>query len=94
MTTTLEATSSYSPTADAVESRLQDETVILHLGSGIYFGLDAVGTVIWEQLQQSQSPRDICAFLRATFPDAPDTLESDVTAFLQDLLTHELIVAD
>ena len=94
MTTTLDFATPYSPTDDAVESRLQDETVILHLGSGTYFGLDAVGTVIWEQLQNSQSPEAICAHLRATFPDAPDTLEQDVSSFLQDLLTHELIVAE
>lgn len=94
MTSILETTISYTPTADAVESSLQDETVILHLGSGIYFGLDAVGTVIWEQLKQTRSPQAILAILRELYPDAPDTLEQDVSSFLQDLLTHELIVAE
>jgi hypothetical protein len=49
--------------------------------------------VIWEQLQHHQSPEAICAHLRATFPDAPASLEQDVAGFLADLLTHELIVA-
>ena len=93
MTATLDLATPYSPTSDAVESRLQDETVILHLGSGTYFGLNEIGTVIWEQLQNCQSPEAICAHLRATFADAPPTLEQDVTGFLADLLMNDLIVA-
>ena len=35
----------------AVESRVGEETVILHLGNDTYFGLDALGTRIWELLK-------------------------------------------
>ena len=93
MSTTLDTTSPYVPSPDAIESRLGEETVILHLTSGTYFGLDAVGTVVWEQLGQTDgmTPPDICAHVRSVFTDAPDTVDSEVTGFLEQLAEHGLI---
>jgi hypothetical protein len=89
----LDMTAAYVPCPDAMESRLGEETVILHLGSGTYFGLDAVGTLVWEAMAggQAATPADLCAHVRATFSDAPDTVEADVTAFLGQLVAHDLI---
>ena len=39
------------PSREAVESRVGEETVLLHLKSGTYFGIDAVGTRIWALLK-------------------------------------------
>jgi predicted Rdx family selenoprotein len=87
----LEETTLYRPHPEAMESRLGDETVILHLGSGTYFGLDAVGTIVWERLQKGATPAVICAHVREVFADAPDTVEADVTGFLAQLLDAALI---
>jgi len=93
MSTTLDVAASYLPSPDAIKSRLGDETVILHLTSGTYFGLDAVGTVVWEQLGQTDgmTPPDICAHVRSVFTDAPDSVDSEVTGFLEQLAEHGLI---
>lgn len=93
MSIRLDVTASYQPSQDAIESRLGEETVILHLASGTYFGLDAVGTVVWEQLGQTDgmAPTDICAHVRSVFTDAPDTVDSEVVGFLEQLAEHGLI---
>lgn len=91
MTTKLDPTARYAPHAQAMESRLGDETVILHLEQGAYFGLDAVGTVVWERLQGGDTPAAICAYVRANFDDVPETVEGDITAFLEALLEKSLI---
>ena len=91
MVASLHRSTPYVPSPEAMESRLGDETVILHLGSGTYFGLDAVGTVIWEHLQSSQTPDAVCMHVRAVFPDAPETMEAEVTGFMTQLLDHDLI---
>lgn len=89
---TLDMNATYVPCPDAMESRLGEETVILHLGSGVYFGLDAVGTLVWEAMAGGQAkPADLCAHVRSSFSDAPDTVEADVTAFLGQLVAHDLI---
>ncbi len=93
MNTKLDTTVPYVPSLDAIESRLGVETVILHLGSGTYFGLDAVGTVVWEQLGQTNgmTPLDICDHVRSVFANAPDTVETDVIGFLEKLAEHSLV---
>ncbi|WP_223428967.1 PqqD family protein [Tateyamaria pelophila] len=93
MTTKLDTATAYVPSPDAIESRMGEETVILHIVSGTYFGLDAVGTEVWDQLGQAggQSPADVCTHVRATFAGAPDSVESEVTGFLEQLAEHDLI---
>lgn len=71
--------------------RLGDETVILHLSRGIYFGLDAMGTIVWERLQEGDTPEAILAYIRANLSNVPGTVEAEVTHFLMQLLENELI---
>ena len=93
MSDPLDINAAYVPCKDAMESRLGEETVILHLVSGTYFGLDAVGTLVWGALSGGgvATPAALCAHVREAFTDAPATVEADVTAFLSDLLAHDLI---
>jgi hypothetical protein len=91
MNATLDLKAHYTPHTEAIESRLGDETVILHLERGIYFGLDAVGTIVWERLQAGDTPEAICAYVRASFDEVPGSVEDDITAFLGQLLENSLI---
>lgn len=78
-------------TEHALESRVGPETVILHLESGYYFGLDAVGTRVWELLKGGNTVDEICACLRKEFRGAGDGVDGDVMAFLDDLLANNLV---
>jgi hypothetical protein len=60
-------------------SDLAGETVILQLTSGVYYGLDAVGTWIWNQIQV---PRPVYAIRDALLAE----YEVDVQQCEQDLL--------
>lgn len=91
MTEPLDMTATYTVSAEAIESRLGDETVILHLGSGTYFGLDPVGTITWERLQEGDTPDAICAHIHEVFADVPDEVDADIATFLAKLLDHDLI---
>ena len=44
---------------DVVSRDLEGETVILNLDTGLYFGLDAVGTTIWNRIRERSSLRDV-----------------------------------
>lgn len=94
MAETLDMTASYAPSPDAMASRLGDETVILHLSRGTYFGLDAVGTVVWDALDKGvcATPSQVCAHVRSIFADAPDTVNADVISFLTLLTENDLIL--
>ena len=79
------------PSRDAVESRVGEETVLLHLKSGTYFGLDAIGTRIWELLKQGMIPAAICSQLQAEFEVERTVVEADVRRFLDDLKANDIV---
>ena len=79
------------PSRDAVESRVGDETVLLHLKSGTYFGLDEMGTRIWELLKQGMTPAAICARLEDEFEVERSVLEADTRRFLGDLKANDIV---
>ncbi len=78
---------------DAAASRVGDETVILHLVSGNYFGLDPVGTHIWEQLEAPSTLAALSANLHAEFEVDEPRLTADMNAFLRQMLENEIICA-
>ena len=80
-----------APSGDAIASAVGDETVILHLKNGAYYGLDAVGTRIWEMLKEGSSPADICARMADEYNVAPDVLEADVRRLLGELQASEIV---
>jgi len=77
--------------ADVVTRRLDDELVLLDLGSENYFGLDAVGTRIWELLASAPSVQDAYDELLTEYAVDADTLRGDVEKLLNELVGHGLI---
>ena len=80
-----------SPSPEAFENRVGDETVLLHLGNGTYYGLDAVGTVMWEMLKQGMVPRQICQAIAESYGIPLEQVETDARRFLSDLKDHGIV---
>lgn len=80
------------PSPDAAESAVGDETVLLHLVNGTYYGLDAVGTRIWAMLKDGDTPAAICARLVEDYGIDLTTAREDVCAFLTDLKAHDIVI--
>ncbi len=80
-----------APSGDAIASAVGDETVILQLKNGTYFGLDAIGTRIWRMLNDGVTATVICDRLGEEYDVAPDVLEADVRRLLAELQANEII---
>lgn len=79
---------------DAVTRHLDGETVIMHLESGTYFGLDPVGAHAWAAIEESRdgvSIRAVCDAISARFDAPDDVVERDILALSQELADHKLI---
>ena len=83
---------SLAPSGDAVESAVGDETILLHLKSGTYFGLDTMGTRIWTLLKDGMEPLAICERLSADHGADRQMVESDVREFLGELQANDIVV--
>ena len=81
------------PSPDAVESAVGDETVILHLKSGTYFGLDPMGTRIWAMLKEGVRIADISKRLTEEFDVSQDVAEADARRFLGELKANGIVEA-
>ena len=87
-------TSTVVASKNQVWCELVGEAVILHLKSGIYFGLDPVGARIWDLIQQPMTVECLLEQLVNEYEVRVDRCESDLFALLQDLATNELIVIE
>ena len=70
---------------------IDGEAVLLDIGRGTYFGLDPVGTRVWQALVDHGCARPVVEALLEEFDVAPATLESDIMQLLQELSTNNLI---
>ncbi len=76
---------------DQVSCALHGDTVILHLGSGTYYGLNAVGTAIWNLIQEPRTIEDIHHRLLQQYEANADECERDLLNLLDELEKARLI---
>jgi hypothetical protein len=79
---------------DVVFRELEGEIVLLNLATGVYFGLDAVGTRIWGLIDGRRSAADIVATLTSEYEVDGDTCGADLARFLDTLRDNELVERD
>ncbi len=78
---------------DHVMSRqVGEDTVILDLGSGTYFGLDPIGARVWQLLADGTNVKQVVTTLLAEFDVAPEQLQQDVEALVDDLVGRGLVL--
>lgn len=70
---------------------LHAETVILDFNKGAYFGLDEIGTLIWQQLQQPLTVEAVCDAVVEQYEVDRTTCEQDVIRLLEMLQAEGLI---
>lgn len=71
--------------SEQVSTRLDDETVLLELKKGTYYGLNAVGTVIWEMIQQPQSVESLYSAVLNQYNVEPETCKRDVLRLIEEM---------
>jgi hypothetical protein len=76
---------------DQVSCQLGEDTAILHLGSGVYYSLNAVGARVWSLLQEPVVVEQLRDRLLAEFEVPPDRLEGDLSQLLDGLAAAGLI---
>ena len=82
---------SFRISKNVMSRQVGNETVILDLETGIYFGLDAVGVAIWELLSKGNSLQRICDDLVAIYDVTPQQLAADVSKLARQLQEKRLI---
>lgn len=74
-----------------VACTVSGEVVILHLDDGVYYGLNPVGTRIWQLLEQPQRLEQIVDVIVAEFEVERDRCAADVRELLEELSARGLV---
>jgi hypothetical protein len=74
-----------------VSCRVDAETVILHFDKGLYFGLNDVGTFIWNQIQKPQKVQDIRDAILLEYQVSSEQCERDLLTLLGELSEKGLV---
>jgi len=70
---------------------LQGEAVLLNLDSGTYFGLDAVGTRMWQLILEHERLAEVVQSVVAEYEVAEENCSADLLALVRKLETQGLV---
>ena len=76
---------------EVLAQELAGETVLLDLASESYFGLDAVGTRVWQLLNEGAGQKELIDTLLEEYEVEREVLEKDVAELLDRLSEAGLI---
>jgi len=78
--------------ADTVFAQEVDgEMVLLDMESENYFGLDEVGTAIWQAMQEKETLQEVLDILMEQYEVEAEVLERDLSDFIGKLLESGLV---
>jgi len=79
---------------DALSSGVGKETLILDFTSGTYYGLNEVGSRIWELLQSPRTILDLCQQLREEYEVDAERCLGSVIRLVEEMAERGLVTVD
>ncbi len=80
-----------SQTEEIITSDMGGEIVMMSLENSAYYGLDTIGTRIWQLIEQPMAVSSVCDTLQTEFEVEPDHCRQDVLELLNHLHKEKLI---
>jgi len=78
---------------DVVSETIDGETVIINLFKGLYYNLNAIGSLTWTLLIESGFSVDkVIQYFSSQYPDFDDIRKAEIIALLKQLQDEDLIV--
>jgi hypothetical protein len=74
-----------------LSTEIQGETVILELSSGQYYGLNAVGSRIWQLIQSPMLVTQLVEQVLMEFEVSREELQRDIISLLEELRESHLV---
>ena len=72
-------------------SEIDDEVVMMNVDTGKYYGMDTVGSRIWELIAEEIQVREVINKLMEEYDVGEEQCEKDVLEFLNELYENKLV---
>ncbi len=76
---------------EQIATELNNTVVMMSAEQGKYYGLDGVGSRIWNLLEQPRRIMEVCAIIQDEFAVERETCERDVLDFVSRLVAANLL---
>ncbi len=78
---------------EVLSSKIDEEAILMSFEAESYFGLDPVGSRIWELLsKQAATANELVVLLMGEYEINETTCREDVQKFIDDMLAKKLIL--
>jgi hypothetical protein len=81
----------YIRNEETITGQLDSDLVMVDIEKGSYFSLNAVGTRIWELLENPLTVDELCHTLTEEFEVDDDQCHMEVVEYLAEMRKHDLI---
>lgn len=80
--------------SEVLSSKIDEEVVLMSIEAGFYFGLETVGSRIWELLSEKPATFDeLVTLLMDEYEVDEETCRADVQSFIEDMYSKKLILS-
>jgi hypothetical protein len=74
-----------------ISRQMHEDTVILDLAAGMYYGLSGAGSAIWQGVATGKGVRECAKIVSQLFDVDISEAEKDVEALLRDLVEKKIV---
>ncbi|GMQ90429.1 MAG: hypothetical protein BMS9Abin10_0806 [Gammaproteobacteria bacterium] len=83
-----------TPSPEVMAQELDGETVLLNLESERYFGLDDVGTRVWQHVLEHRRLERVCGEMQKEYDVDESRLRADVLQLVEELLEAGIVTVE
>jgi hypothetical protein len=76
---------------DVAAKVMDGEAIIINLSNGVYYSLDKVGGVVWEQIAATRTVSEVVSAVAARYDVSPERARADIERLLGELRQEALI---
>ena len=78
---------------EVLSSKIDDEVILMSIKADSYFGLDPIGSHIWDLLsRQAATLNELVELLKEEYEIDEETCKKDVQSFIDDMSGKKLII--
>ena len=90
----LDISATVVPSPDVLVQELDGEAVLLNLESERYFGLDDVGTRVWQHLREHRRLARVCEEMQREYDVDEATVREDVLRLVDELIEAGIVTVE
>jgi hypothetical protein len=90
ISSTLHPSTRVAQAEQSISTVVEGEVVMMNLETNSYYGLDAIGSRIWDLIEEPKTIAEVCAQLMLEYEVDADTCVQEVSALIASLIEEQL----